>query len=62
MMYLAKAICPKGYEYPWKHNDTVLILGEVANMPNHVAVSTKDGKVYWCYDKDSFRRLTEEET
>ena len=55
---------PEGYEdhYPWKEGEGVLSLGEIENMPGHVAVVTRDGKVHWGYHDDNFREATEEET
>jgi len=41
-------------DYPWEEDEAVLLLGEIENMPGHVAVATKDGKVYWGFDADSF--------
>ncbi len=39
---------PKGYEdkYPWKIGDPVLRLGEIENMPGHVAVVTSAGVAF----------------
>ncbi len=54
---------PKGYEfrYPWKEGDGVLVLGEIENMPGHVAVVTRSGKIRWGYHDDHFREPTEED-
>lgn len=54
---------PKGYEdkYPWKAGDSALLLGEIENMPGHVAVVTKDGKVHWGFHDDNFREPTGDE-
>ena len=40
---------PKGYEnaYPWKPNQSLLFLGEIANMPGHCVIVDRRGKVYW---------------
>lgn len=37
------------------------MLGEIEYMPGHVAFATKDGKVYFGYHVENFRKLTEEE-
>lgn len=54
---------PDGYEtvYPWREGEHLLYLGEIANMPGHVAVVDKKGKVQWGYHDDNFRHPTEEE-
>ena len=54
---------PKGYEnaYPWKPNQSLLFLGEIANMPGHCVIVDRRGKVYWGYDTDNFRNPTEDE-
>ncbi len=49
------AIVPQGYVYPWKDGDILLLLGEIENMPGHVAVANREGRVYWGYHEDSFR-------
>lgn len=54
---------PDGYEtvYPWREGEHLLYLGEIVNMPGHVAVVDKKGKVQWGYHDDNFRNPTEEE-
>jgi len=54
---------PEGYDgqYPWNNGEKVLLLGEIQNMPGHVAVATKDGKVHWGYHPENFRDPTQEE-
>jgi len=54
---------PEGYKdkYPFKEGDTVLMMGEVEQMPGHVVIATKDGKVLFGYHAENFRRLTQEE-
>ena len=51
------------YDIPgrFKAGDAVLLLGEIENMPGHVAVAGTDGKVHWAYHEDSFREATEDE-
>lgn len=39
----------------------VLLLGEIENMPGHVAVADEYGKIHWALHEDSFREPTEEE-
>ena len=62
-MKIVIADIPKGWQgrYPWKHGEALLLLGEVENAPGHVAVATKSGRVYWLFDKDSFREANEDE-
>jgi hypothetical protein len=48
-------------KYPFKNGESVLFLGEIENMPGHVAVVTRDGKVHYGYHDDHFREPTEEE-
>lgn len=60
--YLAKAIdLPEGYEYPFKTGDTVFVFGDIAHMPGHCVLATKDGKVHFGYHTYNFVRLTDEE-
>jgi hypothetical protein len=61
--YLCEVELPKGYEdhYPFKNGETVLMRGEIEQMPGHVAVVTKDGLVRWGYHIENFRKLTREE-
>ena len=47
--------------YPSKNGDHVLMLGEIEQMPGHVAVVTHDGLVRWGYHIENFRKLTKEE-
>lgn len=46
-----------GYEdkYPWKNGECLLLLGEIENMPGHVAVCDRSGRIHWGYHDDSFR-------
>ena len=39
----------------------VLCLGEIDNMPGHVAVVTDDGKVHYGIHPENFREPTEDE-
>ena len=61
--YLVAVSLPEGYEehYPFANGDTMLMLGEIEQMPGHVVVVNKEGKVFWGYHDDHFRKLTEEE-
>ena len=47
--------------YPFKEGDHVLMLGEIEQMPGHVAVALKDGRVLFGYHAENFRKLTREE-
>jgi hypothetical protein len=55
---------PTEYEggYPFRNGDTVLMLGEITNMPGHVAVALSDGRVVHGFHAEWFRELTEDET
>jgi len=61
--YLCEVDLPQGYEdhYPFKNGDTVLMLGEIEQMPGHVVVATKDGKTHFGYHVENFRKLSREE-
>lgn len=61
--YLCEVQLPEGYEdqYPFKSGDTVLMLGEIEQMPGHVVVATKMGFVFYGYHVEHFRKLTREE-
>jgi hypothetical protein len=54
---------PESYEdeYPYKVGDHVLLMG-IENMPGHVAVVTREGRVVWGYHPEDFRKLTVDET
>lgn len=60
--YLAKVadLHPDG-GYPFKEGDTVFVFGDIAHMPGHCVIATKDGKVHMGYHTDNFVRLTDEE-
>jgi hypothetical protein len=47
--------------YPFKDGDTVLMLGEIEQMPGHVAIALKDGRVLFGYHAEYFRKLSQEE-
>jgi len=47
--------------YPFKNGDHVLMLGEIQQMPGHMAVALQDGRVVFGYHAEWFRRLTREE-
>lgn len=40
--------------YPFNEGENLLLLGGIENMPNHVAVADKEGKVYWAYRAKNF--------
>lgn len=52
---------PHGYrnEYPFKNGDHLLMLGEIENMPGHVAVVLNDGSIAWGYHDDYFEEVEE---
>jgi len=43
----------------WTAGDCLFCLGEIEDMPGHVAVVDKNGKVIWGYHDDNFRELTD---
>ena len=47
--------------YPFLKGEIVLVLGEIAQMPGHVAVAPTDGPIQWGYHAENFRRLKEDE-
>ncbi|MES2393494.1 MAG: hypothetical protein V4555_17795 [Acidobacteriota bacterium] len=47
--------------YPFKNDDTVLVMGHIEHMPGHVALALKDGRVLFGYDASWFVPLTEDE-
>ena len=52
---------PKKLRYPWKDGESLLYLGEIKQMPGHVAVVDRKGRVHWGYHDDNFRELKESE-
>lgn len=40
--------------------DTVLCLGEITNMPGHIAFVDVNGVMHWGYHPDNFREYDEE--
>ena len=57
---IAKSV-PKKWRYPWKTGESLLYLGEIKQMPGHVVVVDKKGKVHWGYHDDTFREPKESE-
>ena len=51
-----KSTTPMGYRelYPFKEDEVFLLLGEIENMPGHVAVVNQNGKVFWGYHEEHF--------
>lgn len=45
---------PKGYKYPFKKGEGLLLLGEIKNMKGHVAVVNAKGQVFWGYHVENF--------
>jgi DNA-binding XRE family transcriptional regulator len=48
-------------KYPWWKGDAFLYLGEIKQMPGHVAVVDRKGKIHWAYHDDDFREPMENE-
>ena len=42
--------------------DVVLLLGEISNMPDHLAFTNRSGKIFYGYHPENFRILSDEET
>jgi DNA-binding XRE family transcriptional regulator len=51
----------KKWRYPWKAGESLLYLGEIKQMPGHVAVVDRKGRVHWGYHDDNFREPKESE-
>lgn len=49
---------PSGY--PFVHDEIVLFLGEVEQMPGHCVVVGSKGKVYWGYHTENFVKPDED--
>ena len=49
-------------KYPFRQGETVLVMGEVSNMPGHMVVCRSDGSVSWGWHKENFRKLKVSET
>jgi len=47
--------------YPFDHNEHVLMLGEIENLPGHSVIVNKGGKVIWGYHAEHFVEMTEDE-
>ena len=53
---------PKTKGFPFKHNDIMVMLGELEYMPGHCVVARQsDGRVFIGYHTDNFRKLTEDD-
>ena|ERR1700733_5237893 len=46
---------------PFTNGQTIIVLGEIEQMPRHVVVATKDGQVYFGWHSCNFRKLTKDE-
>jgi hypothetical protein len=54
---------PKGeYQFPFKQGDVLVCIGEIEQMPGHVVLANKEGKILWGWDQFYFRKLTKEES
>lgn len=62
--YVAKFNVEVSYaeKYPFRQNEIVVVLGELANMPEHVIVCHASGHVSWGWHKENFKRLKGSET
>lgn len=60
--YLAKVTrLPRGYHYPFKTGDIVLVLGEIEQMPGHMVIALPSGQVIHGYHPENFRKLRKSE-
>jgi hypothetical protein len=50
------------YVSPLNKGARVLILGEISNMPGHIVIAHKTGRISYGYHIEGFRILTQEET
>jgi hypothetical protein len=48
--------------YPFRNGETVLVIGEIENMPGHLVVLRKDSHIEWGYHAEHFRKLDVSET
>lgn len=57
------AVVPSDYadKYEWEDGECLLSLGEISNIPGHIAVVDKNGKVYWALHADSFREALDDD-
>ena len=48
--------CPVEFhsKYPFVRDEVLLYLGQVKQMPGHIVVATKDGRVVWGYHAEGF--------
>jgi len=46
---------------PIKKGNAVIYLGEIPNMKGHIVFIGDDGKIYWGYHPENFRKAKEEE-
>lgn len=54
---------PEGeYKYPFKEDEVLVCLGEIEQMPGHVVLANKEGKVLWGWEQFYFRKLTLDES
>ena len=52
---------PGDYLYDFLSNDAFVFLGEIANMRGHGIFVGRDGKVYWGFHVENFRRVSEDD-
>jgi len=61
--YLCRVVdLPDVAGYPFENGDVVLMLGEIANMPGHVAIVTEQGVVKFGFHAEHFDPLSTDET
>jgi len=49
-------------EYPFYKGETVLLIGEIEQMPGHVVFVNKRGQTHFGYHMSHFRKLSREES
>lgn len=62
--YLAQVECIPdafSFKYLFKNGDTVVVLGEIEQMPGHVVIALKNGQVLSGYHTEWFRKLRKDE-
>ena len=47
--------------YPFKHDELMLVIGELENAPGFIAVANVGGRVFWGITEKFFTKLTPEE-
>ncbi len=47
-------------KYPFHHDEVMLFLGEVRQMPGHLIVVNKQGLTFWGYHEDHFVKVPDD--